>query len=219
MFSSIRIRRVLTSVVLVLPAVMAGLPARASTTDPVQLTTAQAQRIGALAGLALYHLARAQEAQRGGAMPRLADETLQLASLLDQVTVEEPTGAFQAVLRYARADLQRKNNDQVVTDLLPLYRTLDALGTTAAIAEARTQLDGVVLALERDERAKVPKDLDVLAASLEIPAIDAPLKAAREGIAGVLLALRKGAKPDPTQLVAVEHNLQQLLTGAIPPEE
>ncbi len=197
----------------------AAVPAQALTAGSIPLSPDQARHIGALTGLALYHLARAQEALRGDATPRLADETLQLGTLLDLVQAAEPTGAFQTVLRYARADLQRKNNDQLINDLLPLYRVLDALGPGQAVAAARTGLDGVVQDLERDERGKVPERLDALAATLEIPAIDAPLKSAREGVATVLTSLRGGTKPKVAEMLAIEQNLQQLLTGAIPPQE
>lgn len=178
------------------------------------LTPFEANQIRSFAAAALEQVAQARRDAESHRLPQAARGLTTAGILLNMAAASRPTGATQSLLHYLRLELNDKDNQQALPDLLPAYGALDVLDNSLAAQAARSHLDAVKRALEDGNRAAALTALAKTEKDLSIDVVDLPLDAARDSLRR-LLAPEDG-KPAFTdsELQALEEDVLSIIEGA-----
>jgi hypothetical protein len=176
-------------------------------------TGAQRAVLRGLVADALLKVAQARAALRANDRDQVLRRLSEVKTLFDLIGAYRPHGTFLDLVQFLRTHMEYENNDEILTEIAPLYRALNELPATPAAAKARALLKGAEAALGKADRAKAISALDEAAQTMRVNGIELPLKAARDELHSALSAASAGHMPKDETLMGLEQHLVQLLSG------
>lgn len=207
---------ILSATALGLSVAMAQTSVSQTATGNVNITLDQSELAWnrALIATALSKVGQARAAVHEKASDEAVDNLLEARTLFDLIRAARPVGEITALLNYLRAHLAFEDNQQVLAELLPLYKALDFAPASNSVTLARGYLDAARAALQKPDRAQALKSLDNMEKVLAVENIDLPLQAAQLKLYDVVQMLTVERKlPPDGDLVTIEENLLLALEG------
>lgn len=176
--SALLVAGLMATTVLVPPA-MAGISDAPNTAPPVGGSVDQNVALSTAASDVLVHIAQARGDISEAKPDAAQDELRKAADLLDAIQASLPTAATKNYIWVARKHLQYENAKQVLTDFVPIYRSLDALTEYLPVEDARAHLDKAQESLTQGDKATAAEQLDKAASALVYTEADLPLLTTR----------------------------------------
>jgi hypothetical protein len=180
------------------PGVSADRPITA--TDDVVLSSAAVK--------ALRHIAQArgdiENGDGGGAQLQLDQANI----LLDIAEAALPATTVKDRIWVAKKHLEYESTQQVLTELVPIYRSLDELTAYMPVQDARRHLDQAKASLAKNDKDKAIAEFDAADAALLYVEADIPLRTTRQLMRRAREDIQNGdAQAAESALKAAEDNV------------
>ncbi len=188
----------LFAITLSVPGVSKGAPTNETVNEEVSiapgkpLTFPQQERIANLAVKALKHIAKARGFIHTRDFSDARSELGKSQALMETIHDSLPTTRIKDHIWVARKHLSYEDSEEVVSDLVPIYASLDEIQSFVSVDKTRGHLDEAKAALEKGDKKKGEAALELAGESLVYVEIDLPLRYTERKVAGALALLTDG---------------------------
>ncbi len=148
--------------------------------------------ISSAATKTLRHIAQARSDIHGNDLTAARDELDKANRLLDIIQASMPTTEIRDRIWIAKKHLEYEDTQEVVSDLIPIYSSLDELVDYMPVQSAKTHLDNAKQQMKQGNKEPATEELDATNAALLYTEADLPLAATRRLVASANVELEKG---------------------------
>ena len=206
--TAVLIAGLMTTSALIPPPALAKAQERSNVSADRPITATDDIVLSSAAVKALRHIAQArgdiEDGDGGGAQLQLDQANV----LLDIAEAALPATTVKDRIWVAKKHLEYEGAQQVFTELVPIYRSLDDLTAYMPVQDARRHLDQAKASLAKNDKDKAIAEFEAADAALLYVEADIPLRTTRQLMSRARQEIRNGdAQAAEAALKAAEDNV------------